>query len=85
MPFRRARGVLLRLARRRSVAIIVGVSLAAPAAWLEFNGRYDAWWADGLALVAGATGVALIWTGLTGVAADWVDDETENLKEKTEK
>ena len=26
-------------------------------------------------LVAGATGVAIFWTGLTGAAPDWVDDE----------
>ena len=75
MKMRRARGVLLRLVRRRGVAILAGVALAAPAAWLEFSGRYDAWWIEGLALVMGATGVALLWIGLTGIKPDWIDGE----------
>ena len=74
MALRRARGALLRLVRRRPLAIVVGTALAAPSAWVEFFSRYDAWWVDGLALVCGATGVALIWTGLTGAAPDWVDE-----------
>ena len=71
---RRLRGVVLRLVRRRALAIAIGVALAAPAAWVEFSGRYDAWWVDGLSLVVGATGLALFWTGLTGVSPDWIDD-----------
>jgi len=63
---RRARGRLLRLARRRPLAIAVGLALLAPAAWLEFSGRFDAWWVDGLALIGGATGLAVLWTGLSG-------------------
>ena len=51
----------------------VGLILAAPSAWLEFSGRYDVWWITGLALVCGATGIALFWTGLTGVSPDWVE------------
>jgi hypothetical protein len=54
--------------------MLVGVCLAAPAAWVEFFSRYDAWWIEGLALVLGATGLALLWTGLTGVAPDWIDE-----------
>ena len=73
MPMRRGRGFLLRLARRRALAVAVGLALAAPAAWLELGGRSDAWWVDGLSLVLGATGVALIWTGLTGARPDWID------------
>ena len=42
-------------------------------AWVEFSGRYDAWWIDGLALVVGATGLAIFWTGLTGPSPDWID------------
>ncbi len=72
---RRVRGVVLRLVRRRPLAILVGALLAAPAAWIEFSGRYGAWWIDGLALIVLATGVAVLWTGLTGVAPDWVDTE----------
>ncbi len=72
---RRLRGFVLRLVRRRGLAILVGSALAAPAAWLELSGRFGAWWIDGLALVVGATGLAVLWTGLTGVAPDWVDDD----------
>jgi len=71
----RARGALLRFVRRRPLAIAVGAMLVAPSAWVEFSGGSDVWWLDGLALVVGATGLALMWTGLTGVAPDWVDDD----------
>jgi hypothetical protein len=73
---RRARGLILRLVRRRPAAIVVGLALAGPAAWAEFSGRFDGWWAEGLALVVGATGLALLWTGITGAAPDWVDDQS---------
>jgi hypothetical protein len=73
MAMRRLRGFLLRLARRRALAISVGLALAAPAAWVEASGRFDAWWVAGLSLVLGATGVALLWTGLTGARPDWID------------
>ena len=66
---------MLRLVRRRPLAIAAGLALAAPAAWVEFSGRYGVWWVDGLALVAGATGLAILWTGLTGASPDWIDDD----------
>ena len=69
---KRARGTLLRLIRRRALAVAMGVALAMPAAWLEFSGS-DRWWIDGAALVLGATGIALIWTGLSGARPDWID------------
>ena len=75
MALRRARGVLLRLVRRRMAAIAAGLVLAVPSAWMEFSGRYEAWWVEGLSLVLGATGIALVWTGLTGASPDWVDDD----------
>jgi hypothetical protein len=75
MTLRRARGMLLRLVRRRTAAIIVGLALAAPSAYLEYSGRYGAWWISGLNVVLCATGLALIWTGLAGVGADWVDED----------
>ena len=74
MVLRRARGTLLRLVRRRALAVAAGVALAAPAVWVEFFSRYEAWWVDGLALVAGATGVALVWTGIAGARPDWIDE-----------
>ena len=54
--------------------MVVGLALAVPAGWVEVSGRYDAWWMEGLALVVGATGLAIFWTGLTGGSPDWVDD-----------
>ena len=68
---RRARGVLLRFVKRRAAAVSVGLALVVPAAWVEFSGRYDAWWIDGAALIVGATGIAILWTGVAGVAPDW--------------
>jgi hypothetical protein len=74
MALRRARGALLRLVRRRPVAIAVGALLVVPAAWLELKGHDGAWWVDGLSLVLGATGTAVLWTGLTGARPDWIDE-----------
>jgi hypothetical protein len=48
--------------------------MVVPAAWLEFSGGSGAWWLDGLRLVVGATGIALVWAGLTGSRPDWIDD-----------
>lgn len=74
IPLRRGRGFLLRLVRRRALAVTVGLVLAVPAAWAELGGHADAWWTDGLNLVLAATGAALVWTGLTGASPDWIDD-----------
>ncbi len=73
MAWRRLRGSLLRLTRRRAPAILVGLALLIPSAVVEFSGRFDAWWVNGLSLVGGATGVALIWVGLTGQSPDWIE------------
>ena len=73
MAYRRVRGALLRLVRRRGLSMTLGLALAAPAAWVESSGRYSSWWIEGGALVVGATGLALFWTGLTGLGPDWVD------------
>jgi hypothetical protein len=72
---RRARGLLLRFTRRRRLALAVGLLLAVPAVWIELGEVGDAWWVSGVALVMGATGIALIWTGLTGVPPDFVDPD----------
>jgi len=69
---RRLRGALLRFIRRRRAAISVGLLLVVPSAWVEFSGA-TSWWIDGIALVVGATGLALVWTGLTGLSPDWVE------------
>jgi hypothetical protein len=70
---RRVRGALLRFARNRPAAIAVGLVLVIPSAWIELSGRASSWWTGGAALVAGATGVALIWTALTGIRPDWFE------------
>ena len=70
---RRVRGVLLRLVKRRLPAMALGAALIVPSAWIEFVANDAAWWLQGLALVVGATGLALFWTGLTGPSPDWVE------------
>jgi hypothetical protein len=64
MALRRARGIVLRLVRRRRLAVTLGAVLAVPALWLELTGSSPAWWVAGLALIVAATGVALVCAGL---------------------
>jgi hypothetical protein len=71
---RRVRGAVLRLVRRRTLSVVLGFALAAPAAWVQLSGRLGIWWLEGLSLVAGATGLALIWTGIAGLGPDWIDE-----------
>jgi hypothetical protein len=74
MPaIRRFRGVVLRLVRRRTLAIVLGSLLVLSAAWIQLLGRFDAWWIEGFSLVGGATGVALLWTGIAGLKPDWTE------------
>jgi hypothetical protein len=70
---RRLRGGLLRLIRRRPLAVALGAILVVPSAWIELGGHATLWWAQGSALIGGATGLALLWTGLTGPSPDWVE------------
>lgn len=66
--------MLLRLARRRPLSVAIGVLLVAPAVWLQSaGGRFASWYLDGLSLVMGATGVALLWVGLAGLGPDWIE------------
>jgi hypothetical protein len=73
MAYRRVRGAILRLVRRRGLSVAIGLVLIAPAAWVEFSGRAWPWWLEGGALIVGATGLALVWTGLTGLSPDWIE------------
>jgi len=58
MAYRRVRGAILRLVRRRALSMALGFAMAAPAAWLEFSGRYSSWWMEGAALVADPVEIA---------------------------
>ena len=73
---RRLRGLFIRLVLNRKVSMAMGVLLLAPAVWL-FVGDY-AWETsvtDGLQLVLGATGAALLFAGVGGRRPDWIDPE----------
>ena len=72
---RRARGVLLRLVRNRKQSTALGLALLMPSAWVEFAGGDFPWWSQGLALVGGASGIALLWTGLFGLGPDWIESD----------
>ena len=73
---RRARGALLRLAFDRRAAAAAGLALAAPAACLRLvDYRWESWLSDGLGLLCGATGVALVAFALSGRRPDWIDPE----------
>lgn len=69
--WRRWRGAILRAAYRRPVALGVGAVLGA--ASFVLAGSDAPWWARGVALVGGATGVAFVLAGLLGRRPDWVD------------
>ena len=71
---RRLRGWVLRLVLNRPVSIILGLLLLAPALWMFF-GEY-AWETpatDGLGLILGATGAALLFAGIGGRRPDWIE------------
>ncbi len=70
----RLRGRLLRATLRRRTAFLLGVAIAAPAVWLmSVDAPWESWITDGIALVAVATGIALIHTAIAGRRADWAD------------
>ncbi|HEY7288881.1 MAG TPA: hypothetical protein VH583_03515 [Vicinamibacterales bacterium] len=81
---RRVRGLLLRFVRRRAAAVAAGLVLVIPSAWFEFGPGSDTWWVSGAALVCGASGLALIAIGLTGVSPDFIDTEGMEGTEVTE-
>ena len=71
---RRVRGALLRLAFQRRAAFAVGCILAGGSLWL-MAGDYpwESWVSDGLGLVCGASGVALLTISLSGRRPDWIE------------
>jgi hypothetical protein len=73
---RRLRGLLLRLMLNRRAAIASGAAIASPGVLLLTNDyAWESGATEGAALIALATGIALIWTGITGRKADWYDSE----------
>lgn len=68
--------MLLRLVLNRPVAIGVGAALCVPAVWLII-GEYpwETGLTDGLAMLTLATGLALLWTGVSGRQPDWMDPD----------
>ena len=76
MALKRARGWLLRLVLKRPVAIVLGLVLVAPSAWILLQ---DLSWetavTDGLGMVIGATGVAFLLAGIGGRRPDWIEPE----------
>ena len=73
---RRTRGVLLRLAQARMSAAAVGtacVSFSVSLLVLEFF--WESWLSDGLGLVLGGTGAALIMVAISGRTPDWIDPD----------
>ena len=75
MPtLRRARGAFLRLALARPAAAAIGGVLAAgSAALLLFDLAWESWFTDGLGLILGATGIALLVAAFGGRRPDWID------------
>jgi hypothetical protein len=78
LRLKRTRGALLRLAYRRSASFVIGLVLLAVAAVLVLIDRsWESWITDGLTLVCGATGLALIFMAFSGRRPDWIEGRDE--------
>jgi hypothetical protein len=66
--------MLLRLVLNRRLVLVAGAAVSVPGVLLLVGDySWETGATDGLALVAFATGVALLWTGVTGRRPDWID------------
>lgn len=73
---KRARGVVLRWVLARRQAMVIGAMLMAPAVVLRVGDYpWESPYTDGVALVMGATGAALLLAGLGGRQPDWTDPD----------
>ncbi len=71
---RRMRGALLRLTLARRIATSIGVVLVLPTTVLSLaDFEWESWVTDGIVLLTGALGAALLVVGFSGRRADWVD------------
>jgi hypothetical protein len=69
------------LALNRTLSIVLGVLLLAPAAWLWIGDyRWESAATDGLGLVLGATGTALLFAGIGGRRPDWIDPDRDSAE-----
>lgn len=72
MTTRRLRGALLRFAYRRRVAFLVGAGATGAAVWIGVGDyAWESALTDGLGMLVGATGVALMLTAAGGRQPDW--------------
>lgn len=71
------RGWLLRLVLNRTASIVLGLALLGPAAWMSLGDyRWETPATDGVGLILGATGAALVLAGASGRRPDWIDPDT---------
>ena len=79
LTINRARGSLLRLVLYRRGAVFIGFTFAASSlSLLVFDYTWESWLSDGIGLIAGATGVALLLAGLQDRRPDWIDPATRS-------
>ncbi len=72
MGTRRMRGALLRLAFRRQLALASGAGCVGVAVWLAaVDYTWESAVSDGLGMIVGATGVALVLMAIGGRQPDW--------------
>ncbi len=72
--FRRVRGAILRLAHAPISAAIAGSSfVSASAGLLLIEFTWESWVSDGVGLVLGGTGAALVLIAITGRRPDWTE------------
>jgi hypothetical protein len=73
---KRLRGWFLRLALNRPLSVVLGLLLLAPAVWLFVGDyRWETPITDGLQLILGATGAALLFAGIGGRRPDWIEPD----------